>query len=91
MTTTVLGPLFALLGLHAVAAAAAPYLASRIGKRVLLVVACAPAAMFAYALGQAPAVLDGEVLTENIAWAPGLGFELKRCLAASIGLGWNVR
>jgi multicomponent Na+:H+ antiporter subunit A len=68
--------MFGLLGLHVVAAATAPALASRIGKRVLLVVAIAPAATTVWALAQLPAVLEGGVLTENIAWAPGLGFEL---------------
>ena len=76
MTSTTLGPMFALLALHAVAAATAPALASRVGKRILLIVGVAPAAMFAWAIGQTAAVLDGEVLTETIAWAPSLGFDL---------------
>jgi multicomponent Na+:H+ antiporter subunit A len=82
MTTTTLGPMFALLALHVLAAATAPAVAGRIGKRVLLVVGIAPAAMFVWALSQSAAVLDGEVLTESIAWAPGLGFDLSLRLDA---------
>ena len=68
--------MFALLGLHVLAAVTAPALAARIGTRVLLVAAVAPGATFVWALGRTTSVLDGAVLTETYAWAPGLGFDI---------------
>jgi multicomponent Na+:H+ antiporter subunit A len=65
--------LFALLGLHAVAAIAAPVLARRIGRSVFLVCAFPPAAAVLYAAARAPEVLHGGSLREALAWAPSLG------------------
>ncbi len=68
--------LLALLGLHAVLAGAAPVLGRRLGPRVLLVCALAPAATVAWALARAGGVLDGRPVTEVRPWVGELGVEL---------------
>jgi len=66
----------ALLALHAALAALAPVLAPRLGRRVFVVVAAAPAATAVWAAAQAGAVLDGRAVTSSASWVPGLGLTL---------------
>lgn len=66
----------ALVVLHALVAALAPLLSPRLGRRVFLWCAVAPAAAAAWALWHAPSVVDGEVLTQSITWVPELGLTL---------------
>jgi multicomponent Na+:H+ antiporter subunit A len=64
---------FALLGLHIVAALAAPALARRLGRRVFAVCGLAPLASTVWAIFQASPLLGGRALTSTFAWAPSLG------------------
>jgi multicomponent Na+:H+ antiporter subunit A len=66
----------ALLVLHAVLAVLAPALGRRLGRRVFVLVALAPAASAAWAATQAAAVLDGERVASTTSWVPGLGLTL---------------
>ncbi len=74
--------LLALLGLHAVLAAAAPAVSRRLGRGVFAVCAVAPAATVAYALARAPAAFDGAPASETVAWAGRLGLDLQLRLDA---------
>jgi multicomponent Na+:H+ antiporter subunit A len=65
-----------LLALHAVLAVAAPVLGRRLGPRVFLVCALAPAATVAWAATRAAGVLDGSATTQVVSWVPGLGLDL---------------
>jgi len=62
--------------LHLVLALAAPAVAARLGRRVFLLVALAPAATAGWAATQAAAVLDGSPVVSTTAWVPGLGLTL---------------
>ncbi|MGI5291504.1 Na+/H+ antiporter subunit A [Nonomuraea polychroma] len=66
-------PLESLLVLHAAAAACAPWLARRMGRRSLAVLALAPGAAFGYTLWLAPAA-GGPQESRSTSWA--LGMEL---------------
>ena len=68
--------MLALLALHAALAVLAPAVASRLGRRVFVLVAAAPAATAVWAATQAGAVLDGRPVTSAAAWVPGLGLTL---------------
>jgi multicomponent Na+:H+ antiporter subunit A len=65
-----------LLGLHLALALAAPAVGARVGRRVFLLMALAPAATAVWAAAQASAVLDGRPVTSQAAWVPGLGLTL---------------
>jgi multicomponent Na+:H+ antiporter subunit A len=65
----------AVLGLHALAAVLSPWLARRLGRRVLLVGALAPAAALGYAIAVAPGVLAGSAVTFRQQWIPGMALE----------------
>jgi multicomponent Na+:H+ antiporter subunit A len=66
----------ALLVLHAGLALAAPVLGRRLGRRVFLLVALAPALSAGWAATQAAAVLDGRRIASTTSWVPGLGLTL---------------
>jgi multicomponent Na+:H+ antiporter subunit A len=66
----------ALLALHLGLALVAPAVGARVGRRVFLLVAVAPAVSAVWAATQAAAVLDGRTLTSTAAWVPGLGLTL---------------
>ncbi len=51
-------------------------LARRLGRGVFLFCALAPAATVAWAATQAPAVLDGDPVTERVGWVPALDLAL---------------
>ena len=61
-----------LLALHLVLALVAPVVGARLGRRVFLLVATAPAATAVWAAGRADDVLDGRPVTSTTAWVPGL-------------------
>ncbi|MEO3925885.1 Na+/H+ antiporter subunit A [Micromonosporaceae bacterium B7E4] len=65
-----------LLALHLVAAALAPALVRRWGRRAFLPLAAAPASAFGWALGYAGTVRDGGAVVEAYPWVPELGLEL---------------
>ncbi|MEZ5171697.1 MAG: hydrogen gas-evolving membrane-bound hydrogenase subunit E [Acidimicrobiia bacterium] len=65
-----------LIALHLVAAVAAPFVAGRAGRRVLLLGAAVSAATFVWILTQTASVVDGDVVTENIVWVGDIGLEL---------------
>lgn len=62
-----------LVAFHAVVAAGAVFLRERLGSRVLLVAAAAPAAAAAWALTEASGDLP---FTETVTWVPALGLDL---------------
>jgi multicomponent Na+:H+ antiporter subunit A len=66
----------ALLALHAVLGVAAPLLGGRLGRRVFLLVALAPASTAVWAATQTGAVLDGRPVTSTTSWVPALGLTL---------------
>ena len=68
--------MLALLALHLVLALAAPAAARRLGPRVFLLVAVAPAVTTAWAATRAAQVLDGRPVTSTAQWVPGLGLTL---------------
>ena len=70
------GLVLMLLALHLVAAVASPWLARRLGARALLVVGAAPAAVLLWAATAAVGILEGQPVSERLAWAPSLGFEV---------------
>ncbi len=65
-----------LLALHGALAVVAPLVARRLGVRVFLLVALAPAATAVWAATQAAGVLDGRPVTSSHSWVPGLGLML---------------
>ena len=65
-----------LLGLHAVLAGLAPAVGRRLGPRVLLLCAVAPAATVGWAAARAGGVLDGRPVTEVRPWLGALDLEL---------------
>ena len=68
--------MLALLALHLVLAIAVPFAAPRLGPRVFLLAAVAPAATTVWAATQAGGVLDGRPVTSGGAWVPGLDLTL---------------
>lgn len=63
----------ALLGLHAVLAAASPWLVARLGRWALAVCAIAPAATTVWALSNATAVVGRQqAVVETFSWVPSL-------------------
>ncbi|MGD9484147.1 Na+/H+ antiporter subunit A [Streptomyces sp. TRM70308] len=68
--------MLSLVVLHLVGAALLPVVARRFGRAVWAVAALPPLAAFGWALTRAGAVLDGQAVTETVAWAPALGLEL---------------
>ena len=65
-----------LLILHLALALVAPAVGARIGRRVFLLVAIAPAVTAIWAATQAGAVLDGRPVVSQTSWVPGLGLTL---------------
>ena len=68
--------MLALLVLHLVVALAAPVAARRLGRRVFLLAALAPAVTAGWAAAHAGAVLDGRSVVSTTDWVPGLGLTL---------------
>jgi len=68
--------ILALVGLHAVAGAAAVTAGRRAGRWGLVLGAVAPAATLLWAVAVAPDVLDGKAETGHLAWVDGLGLAL---------------
>ena len=68
--------MLALLALHLALALLAPAAGARLGRRVFLLVALAPAATAAWAATRAAAVLDGAPVVSSTPWVPGLGLTL---------------
>ena len=68
--------MLALLALHLGLALAVPFAAPRLGPRVFLLAAAAPAATAGWAATRAGDVLDGRPVTSSTAWVPGLGLTL---------------
>jgi multicomponent Na+:H+ antiporter subunit A len=68
--------LAALLALHALLGLLVLLFAAPLGRRGLLVGVIAPAATVAWAGWNAPSVLDGNTITQQIAWVPGLGLDI---------------
>jgi multicomponent Na+:H+ antiporter subunit A len=68
--------MLALVLAHLLAAALAPTLVGRLGRRAFLVLAAIPAIAFGWALARAGPVSDGSVRTEVIAWVPSLRLDL---------------
>ena len=68
--------MLALLSLHLALALVAPLAARRLGRRVFLLVALAPAATAVWAASRAGSVLDGRAVTSTTSWVPGLGLTL---------------
>ncbi|MFC6017272.1 Na+/H+ antiporter subunit A [Plantactinospora solaniradicis] len=65
-----------LLALHLVAAATAPALVRRWGRRACYPLALAPAAALGWAVAYAGTVRDGGAVVETYPWVPGLGLDL---------------
>ncbi|WP_340560671.1 Na+/H+ antiporter subunit A [Streptomyces sp. GSL17-111] len=65
-----------LVVLHLGCAAALPALTRWLGRAVWAVAAVVPLAALVWAFAQAGPVLDGDAVTERLAWAPALGLEL---------------
>ncbi len=68
--------MLALLALHLALALVAPAAGARLGRKVFLLVAVAPATAAVWAGTQAAAVLDGRATAQSTAWVPGLGLTL---------------
>ena len=68
--------MLALLVLHLLLALAAPAAAPRLGRKVFLLVAVAPAATTVWAATRAGQVLDGRPVESATAWVPGLDLTL---------------
>ncbi len=66
----------ALIAWHALVASAAPVLARRLGRRVFLWCALAPAVTLGWIVAVAPKVRAGDPATASIRWVPALGLEL---------------
>jgi multicomponent Na+:H+ antiporter subunit A len=66
----------ALIVWHALVALVAPALAGRLGRRVFLWCALAPAVTLVWLAGAAGGVVDGRPVTASIDWVPALGLEL---------------
>ncbi|GAB2688709.1 Na+/H+ antiporter subunit A [Thalassiella azotivora] len=75
----------ALLALHVLAAAFAPWLVHRLGSRAFLLLAAVPASAFAWALAVTGDVRSGDGPRESVTWVPSLGAELSLRLDT---LGW---
>ncbi|MEV5410781.1 Na+/H+ antiporter subunit A [Thermopolyspora sp. NPDC052614] len=75
----------ALIVLHAIAAAAAPALVRRWGRRALYALAAAPAASGAWAVAITAGVREGGVVSGTYPWAAPLGLEIAVRVDA---LGW---
>ncbi|MBF9128922.1 Na+/H+ antiporter subunit A [Plantactinospora sp. S1510] len=65
-----------LLALHLVAAATAPALVRRWGRRACYPLALVPAAALGWAVAYAGVVRDGGAVVETYPWVPGLGLDL---------------
>ena len=68
--------LLALLALHAIAGLAALSGARRLGRWALVLGGLAPAVTITWAASRAGAILDGDVITEQVSWVPGLDLSL---------------
>jgi multicomponent Na+:H+ antiporter subunit A len=68
--------MLALVLAHFVAAAVAPVLLRRFGRRAFLVLALVPAAAFGWAVAQTGPVADGAVRTQVVSWVATLGLDL---------------
>ncbi|MCV2392988.1 Na+/H+ antiporter subunit A [Actinotalea sp. M2MS4P-6] len=66
-----------LLGLHLVAALAAPLAVRRMGRNAFLVLAAAPAAALAWAVANAGGIASGAAPAEQLAWVPHLGLDIE--------------
>lgn len=64
------------LAVHAVVALAAAYFGPRLGRRVMLVGAIAPAVTFAWLLAVGGNVSDGGTVTEVVNWVPAIGLDM---------------
>ncbi|GAA4834649.1 hydrogen gas-evolving membrane-bound hydrogenase subunit E [Saccharopolyspora rosea] len=60
---------------HLLVALGLPAITRRSTRAAFLIAAVPPAAALGWVLSQAPAVLDGQVSTETVAWAPLIGLE----------------
>ncbi len=66
-----------LVCLHLLAAAAAPALVRRFGRRAFVGLAAVPAAAFVWALTQTPAMLAGPPYpSQSVSWVPSIGLSL---------------
>jgi multicomponent Na+:H+ antiporter subunit A len=65
-----------LLVLHVVAALVAPLIVRAMGRKAMLVLALAPAAVFAWAVLHTGAVSDGGSIQQVTSWVPLIGLEL---------------
>ncbi|MEO9325606.1 Na+/H+ antiporter subunit A [Nocardioides sp. C4-1] len=74
--------LLALVLAHGLAAAVAPGLVRRLGRRAFLVLALVPLAAVVWAVAQSATVLDGGVVVQSTEWIPSLGFTLDLTLDA---------
>lgn len=68
--------LLGLLGLYLALVAVLPALGRRLGTRVFLVAAVAPAATFAWLVTRAPAVLEGSVIEQTLGWVDAMGLSV---------------
>jgi multicomponent Na+:H+ antiporter subunit A len=68
--------MLALVLAHFVAAAVAPVLLRRFGRRAFLVLALVPAAAFGWAAAQTGPMADGAVRTQVVSWVPTLQLDL---------------
>ncbi|HET6673600.1 MAG TPA: Na+/H+ antiporter subunit A [Agromyces sp.] len=68
--------MIASLAVFAAVALLTPWLTRLIGRRVFLVIAVVPAAIFVFLLAQLPRVLTGEPLVEVMPWIPQLDIAL---------------
>ncbi|GAA5154330.1 Na+/H+ antiporter subunit A [Nocardioides marinquilinus] len=67
---------------HAVAAAVAPALVRRLGRRAFAVLALVPVAAVVWALAQTGTVLDGETVWQRVSWIPTIDLQLDLTLDA---------
>lgn len=65
-----------LIALHFVTALVAPVAAKRLGPRVFLLCAVAPAVTLVAVMTQATGIVDGDAVEQTIRWVDGLGLEL---------------
>ncbi|KKJ93720.1 Na+/H+ antiporter subunit A [Micromonospora sp. HK10] len=65
-----------LVAIHVLAAAIAPVLVRRWGRRALYLVALAPAATLGWALAQTGTVRTGAPVVETVTWVPQLGLDV---------------
>lgn len=78
------------LAAHALVALVAGLTGRRLGRRVLLLAAVAPAIALAVAVMATPAVLDGEVMRVAASWVPGMGLSMDLALDGFSLLMWWI-